>query len=45
VDEETALNFAMDLTPLIADPDLPIAGYVLAFVDRLRADIERRLSR
>ncbi len=44
VDEETALNFAMDLTPLIENPDLPIAAYVLAFVDRLRADIEKRLA-
>jgi len=44
VDEETALNFAMDLTPLVEDPHLPITGYVLGFVDRLRADIERRLA-
>jgi LmbE family N-acetylglucosaminyl deacetylase len=43
-DAESALNFAMDLTPLIDDPTLPIAAYVLAFVDRFRADVARRLS-
>jgi LmbE family N-acetylglucosaminyl deacetylase len=43
-DEETALNFAMDLTPLVRDPNLSISGYVLAFVDRLRADVEKRLA-
>jgi LmbE family N-acetylglucosaminyl deacetylase len=44
-DAETALSFAMDLTPLIADPGLPITGYVVGFVDQLRADIERRLAK
>jgi LmbE family N-acetylglucosaminyl deacetylase len=43
-DEESALNFAMDLTPLVEDPSLDIATYVLGFVDRLRADVERRLK-
>ena len=43
-DGESALNFAMDLTPLIDDPTLPIAAYVLSFVDRFRADVARRLS-
>jgi len=42
-DEETALNFAMDLTPLVDHPEMPIAEYVLGFVDRFRADVERRL--
>lgn len=44
-DVESALNFAMDLTPLIDDPKLPVAGYVLGFVDQLRADIEKRLAK
>ncbi len=43
-DEESALNFAMDLTPLVEDPSLDIAAYVLGFVDRLRADVEKRLK-
>ncbi len=44
-DKESALSLAMDLTPLVEDPNLPIAAYVLAYVDRLRADIEKRLTK
>jgi LmbE family N-acetylglucosaminyl deacetylase len=44
-DQESALNFAMDLTPLVDDPNLSIADYVLTFVDRFRADVERRLPK
>ena len=43
-DDESALNFAMDLTPLVEDPSLDIAAYVLGFVDRFRADVEKRLK-
>ena len=43
-DEESALNFAMDLTPLMEDPSLPVVDYILGFVDRLRADVERRMK-
>ncbi len=43
-DEESALTFAMDLTPLVNDPTLSVRNYVLAFVDRFRGDIEKRLS-
>jgi LmbE family N-acetylglucosaminyl deacetylase len=43
-DEESALNFAMDLTPLVEDPGLSIADYVLSFVDRFRADVAKRLG-
>ncbi len=44
-DVEAALSYAMDLTPLIEDPALPVAGYVLGFVDALRADVEQRLTK
>jgi len=44
-DVETALTYAMDLTPLIEDPRLPISGYVVGFVDQLRADIAQRLAK
>lgn len=44
-DEESALNFAMDLTPLVDDPELPIAAYIVGFIDRLRADVEQRVSK
>jgi LmbE family N-acetylglucosaminyl deacetylase len=43
-DQESALNFAMDLTPLVDDPELPIVPYVLAFIDRFRADVETKLK-
>jgi LmbE family N-acetylglucosaminyl deacetylase len=43
-DVETALTFAMDLTPLVEDPSLSIADFVLGAVDRFRADIRKRLS-
>lgn len=42
-DEESAINFAMDLTPLVKDPNLAIADYVTAYVDKFRADVERRI--
>jgi hypothetical protein len=34
----------MDLTPLIEDPSLSIANYVLGFIDSFRADVQRRLT-
>ena len=43
-DEESALSFAMDLTPLVEDPSLPVTEYVLNFVDRFRADVRTRLK-
>ena len=43
-DEESALSFAMDLTPLVEDPALSITGYVLGFVDKFRADIQKRIG-
>ena len=43
-DQESALTYAMDLTPLVADPDLPIADYVVGFIDRFRAEVARRLK-
>jgi len=43
-DEESALSFAMDLTPLVEDASLPVTDYVLVFVDRFRADVEKRLK-
>jgi LmbE family N-acetylglucosaminyl deacetylase len=43
-DEDTALTFAMDLTPLVEKPDLPLAEYVAAAIDRFRADVERRVA-
>jgi len=44
-DVETALTFAMDLTPLVEDPGLPVAGYILGFIDKMKADVENRLAK
>jgi len=43
-DRESAVNFAMDLTPLVQDPGLSITDYVLGAVDRFRADVEKRIQ-
>jgi LmbE family N-acetylglucosaminyl deacetylase len=43
-DEENALNFAMDLTPLIEDPELDVSEYVCGAIDRFRSDVERRIG-
>jgi LmbE family N-acetylglucosaminyl deacetylase len=45
VDVETAVTFAMELTPLVDDPGLPIGDYVLGFIDKLRADVDSRLRK
>ena len=42
-DEESALNFAMDLTPLVDDPSLSVTDYVLAQIDLFRVDVEKRV--
>ena len=44
-DTESALSFAMDLTPLVADPSLSPVEYVTAFIDEFRADVAKRLGR
>lgn len=43
-DRETALTFAMDLTPLVEDANLDVAGYARAFIDRFREDVEQRIT-
>jgi LmbE family N-acetylglucosaminyl deacetylase len=43
-DQENSLSFAMDLTPLIENPNLSIADYVRGFIDSFRADVDRRLN-
>jgi len=35
----------MDLTPLIDDPSLPVAGYTLGLIDQLRKDVEQRIAK
>ena len=43
-DEETALTFAMDLTPLL-ETSTPVTPYVTGFIDRFKSDVESRLAR
>jgi len=43
-DQETAMNFAMDLTPLIDDPSIPITDYVVGAIDRFRDDVRKRVA-
>ncbi len=44
-DQESAMNFAMDLTPLVENPETPVADYVLGFIDKFRADVENKLKK
>jgi LmbE family N-acetylglucosaminyl deacetylase len=44
-DTETALSFAMDLTPLVRDATLPLAPYVTSYIDAFKADVEEKLGR
>lgn len=45
VDQADNLSFAMDLTPLIADPALELDTYIQSFVQRFAEDITDRLRR
>jgi LmbE family N-acetylglucosaminyl deacetylase len=42
-DQESAINFAMDLTPLVDDPSLSVTDFVLGRIDLFRADVEKRV--
>ncbi len=44
VDEATGLTYAMDLTPLIQDPDMDIANYVNGFIQRFAGEVSGRLK-
>jgi LmbE family N-acetylglucosaminyl deacetylase len=45
LDTTQGLSFGMDLTPLIADPDLEISSFVQAYIARFAKDVEDRLKR
>ncbi len=42
-DQETAMQWAMDLTPLIQDDNLNPIEYTVGFIDRLKLDIIHRM--
>jgi hypothetical protein len=43
-DQESALNFAMDLTPLVEDAALDVVTYVTGLIELFRADVEKRVK-
>lgn len=45
VDECDSASYAMDLSPLVADPSLDIAGYVLGFIRRFEEDVREKLTK
>jgi LmbE family N-acetylglucosaminyl deacetylase len=45
VDATTGLSFAMDLTPLIQEPEREIQAYVQAFIDRFTQEVQTRLEK
>jgi LmbE family N-acetylglucosaminyl deacetylase len=43
-DEESALTFAMDLTPLVENRELDVTSYITGYIDRFRADVAQRVN-
>lgn len=44
-DRVAGITWAMDLTPLVADPALDVGEFAVAHIDRLRADVADRIKR
>ncbi len=44
-DKTTELIFGMDLTPLVIDPAMDIAGYACGLIEKFQADVRARLSK
>ena len=44
-DVTTGTIYAMDLTPLVADPGADIAAYVAAYIERFAQDVATRIAR
>ncbi|MBL9215615.1 MAG: PIG-L family deacetylase [Opitutaceae bacterium] len=44
-DRHTAVNWAIDLTPLVADPARSVEAYATAAIERFRDDVRDRLRR
>lgn len=45
VDDSEQICFGMDLTPLVADPNLNVCDYVLGFIFRFLDDVREKLAR
>jgi hypothetical protein len=44
-DQESAMQWAMDLTPLVLDDTLDPITYTVGFIDRLKADVTARIRK
>lgn len=44
-DDSTQIIFGIDLTPLVRDDSLDVAGYLLGFVERFQQDVRDRLKK
>jgi hypothetical protein len=44
-DHESAMQWAMDLTPLVQDDSLDPIAYTVGFIDRLKSDVTARLRK
>ncbi len=44
-DQESAMQWAMDLTPLVQDDSLDPIAYTVGFIDRLKVDVSARLRK
>jgi len=44
VDSALLLTFAMDLTPLVIDDTLSVAGYTASLIDAMKADVMQRIG-
>jgi LmbE family N-acetylglucosaminyl deacetylase len=45
VDESNAITYAVDLMPLVVDPDLDMARYITDYIDRFKDDVKARIAR
>lgn len=45
VDVTTGLNFAMDLTPLVSEPQRDVAEYIQQYIQRFAEDVQNRIQK
>jgi hypothetical protein len=45
VDDATGLSYAMDLTPLVTNPDLSIQEYIQSVIDRFAGEVNKTITR
>ena len=45
INTQGAIAWAIDLTPLIKDENLPLMDYTLDLIERFRTDVENRIKK